>query len=93
MQNNWFYIQQWKTRRWSYIGKELNIDDAKYLFKRLCDDMDNYNNVQPIACVTKDDKYKITLEPESGWNIVMCNAMFVMDDKDDDGLLVQCAAK
>ena len=93
LQNEWFYIQQWRAERWSHVGKELDINDAKYLFKRLCDDMDNYDTVQPIACVTKDGKYKITLEPESDWSVVMCNAMFLMDDKNADSLKVQCAAK
>lgn len=93
MQNNWFYIQQWKMRRWSYIGKELEFDDAKSLFNKLIDDMDNYNSVKPIACVKKDDKYKVVLEPESDWSVVMCNSMFLMDDKNDDGLKVQCVAK
>ena len=83
MIDNWFYIQQWKNKRWSHIGVEMSLSDVKRLWSILINEMDNTNDVKPLAYVRKGDNHKVIMKPEEdGWEIVVCNAMFLNDGKD-----------
>ena len=73
MIENWFYIQQWKNKRWSHIGVEMSLSDVKRLWSILINEMDNTNDVKPLAYVRKGDN----------WEIVVCNAMFLNNGKNE----------
>ena len=45
---SWFYIQQWKAKRWSYVGMEMDFEQAKLLFKTLSDDFSE-KRCSPLA--------------------------------------------
>lgn len=77
MSNQWFYLQQWKRRRWANVGVELSQNDAKQLFKSLTMEIEDYSTPVPLALVTKDEKYKVTQKIEDNWNIVACNVVFL----------------
>ena len=77
MNDQWFYIQQWKRKRWAYIGKELSLQEAKSLWSALIDDMANTDIVKPLAYVRKGNIYKVVMKQEDGWETVACNAMFL----------------
>jgi len=88
MNDQWFYIQQWKRKRWSYLNVEMSLQEAKSLWSSLIESMGTATDVKPLAIVTKEDLYKVVLELEDGWEIVVCNAMFLNDGKEEP-LLVQ----
>ena len=77
MSNQWFYLQQWKRRRWSNVERELSLNDAKYLFKSLTMEIEDCSKPVPLALVTKEEKYKETQKMEDDWNIVACNVVFL----------------
>jgi len=83
MIDSWFYIQQWKNKRWLHIDVEMSLSDARHLWAILSNEMDNTNDVKPLAYVRKGDSHKVIMTPEEGgWEIVVCNAMFLNDGKD-----------
>jgi len=67
----------WKNKRWSHIGVEMSLSDVKRLFSILINEMDNTNEVKPLAHARKGGKHKVIMKPEDGWDIVVCNAMFI----------------
>ena len=83
MTGQWFYLQQWKRRRWENVGVELSQNDAKHLFKSLTIEIEDYSKPIPIALVTKENKYKVIQKMEDGWNIVACNVVFLNNGKDE----------
>jgi hypothetical protein len=45
--------------------------------------MEDADDVKPLAYVRKGNSHKVIMEPEDGWEIVVCNAMFLNDGKDE----------
>ena len=70
-----------ENKKWSHIGVEMPLSDVKRLFSILSSEMDNTNDVKPIAHVRKGGKHKVITKPEDGWDIVVCNAVFINDGK------------
>ena len=78
MSDQWFYLQQWKKKRWSYINKELSFQEAKSLWAIL---INGLSGEKPLAYIKKGDTYKVVLKPEDGWEVVECNASFLNNTK------------
>lgn len=70
MSNEWFYIQRWKQKRWSWVGRPLPLDEAQRLFDILSNEM-SAHNFKPLALVENDGEYKVILNDNSeGQNII-----------------------
>lgn len=65
------------------LGVEMSLSNAKKLFDILTNDMEDADDVKPLAYVRKGNSHKVIMEPEDGWEIVVCNAMFLNDGKDE----------
>ena len=96
MSGEWFYIQRWAEKRWSQVGLELPFVEAKRLFSSLSSSFTEETCV-PLALLFKDSNGerlgKVVLKPEDQqgeWEMACCNAMFLMDDpENEEGLLVR----
>ena len=88
MSAQWFYIQQWSARRWSYIGEEMSFQDAQYLFNTLSAGFAE-DSCKPLALVRKASDPNIgkviqnKKEMDDTWKQVVVNAMFLNDGKDE----------
>ena len=84
--SDWFYIQQWAAKRWSYVGKEMNIEDAVKLFNSLNNSFSE-STCAPLAVVSKKEQPKIAKviqdkeELTADWEQVVINARFIAGDK------------
>lgn len=65
------------------LGVGMSSSNAKKLFDILTNDMEDADDVKAIAYVRKGNSHKVIMEPEDGWEIVVCNAMFLNDGKDE----------
>jgi hypothetical protein len=65
------------------LGVGMSSSNAKKLFDILTNDMEDADDVKPLAHVRKGNSHKVIMEPEDGWEIVVCNAMFLNDGKDE----------
>jgi len=65
------------------LGVGMSSSNAKKLFDILTNDMEDADDVKPLAYVRKGNSHKVIMKPEDGWEIVVCNAMFLNDGKDE----------
>ena len=52
MSTQWFYIQQWARKRWSYVGVEMVFEEALKLFHTLSNSSSESSD-NPLAIVRK----------------------------------------
>ena len=84
--SDWFFIQQLSAKRWSYVGKEMNIEDAVRLFNTLNSSFSE-STCAPLAVVSKKDQPEIAKviqnkeELTTDWEQVVINARFISGDK------------
>ena len=87
MSEQWFYIQQWARRRWSYVGTEISFSDAHELFKALTNTFSE-GYCKPLALVQHPEdksigKVIMSKEDQNGWEIIMCNGLYSNGGKDE----------
>lgn len=84
---SWFYIQQWKAKRWSYVGMEMDFEQAKLLFKTLSDDFSE-KRCSPLALIGRISNPKIGKVIQTkkdlldGWEEIVVNAMYLKEGED-----------
>jgi len=80
--SQWFYIQQWARKRWSYVGMEMPFKDALNLFHTLSDEFSE-TNCKPLAVVRKVSDPTVGKVIQSkdelteDWVELVANAMYV----------------
>jgi len=82
MSSQWFYIQQWAAKRWSYVGTEIPFEAALKLFHTLNNNFSE-STCKPLAVVRKVSDLSIGKVIQSkeelteDWTEVVVNAMFL----------------
>ena len=61
------------------LGVGMSSSNAKKLFDILTNDMEDTDDVKPLAYVRKGDNYKVIMKPEEEWETIESNAMFLND--------------
>ena len=87
MSSEWFYIQQWAARRWSYVGEEMSFQDAHNVFKSLISTFSE-DYCKPLALVRQPEdksigKVIMSEEDRKGWKLIMCNGLYSNGGKDE----------
>lgn len=79
--SNWFYIRKWNDNREKSIGKEMSIQDARFLYRSL-ETYSRDNNSVYFVLLSKDGIGKVVSRKEDigDWEVLEKTYNFPTDD-------------
>ncbi len=79
----WFYIQQWRKKRWSQLNVPMSKKIALELFNTLNESLSESNS-RPLAVVSDGERAKVITDETSkeNWKIIACNEKWLIDEKE-----------
>ena len=82
--SNWFYIRKWNSNKEESIGKEMTMQDAKFLFKSLKTHSEEDESLS-FALLSKDNVGKVVADKGDigDWKVLDKTKNFSANKKED----------